>query len=339
MLTDHCTRRASERNPLAFAPLPHALRRDPRLTTRAVTIAAALLEHARDQPYCDPTNRQLAADDHCSTRTVQYALASLRAAGWIAVEQGPDGRVIHLVWRETPRHELQPPHATSRETPCNGQPDPMQRASAPPCNALREEERREGKERNVTCVPPPAEPQTAPEEPALPATAPRPSQPVRPLLDELKALPGADGSKVRSVAWRLAHHLKDVASVAFFTMVLSLVAKGSAPLQRLLDAFRVADRSRESVRKPGAIFNATWSGWQPAPKPSEINRPTYYRAPATTPRPEPPPEPEPPSRETISEEMLRDWETWASMPRHPLAGYARKVLAAYHAGELPREGP
>jgi hypothetical protein len=40
MLTDHCTRRASERNPLAFAPLPHALRKDPRLTTRAITATA-----------------------------------------------------------------------------------------------------------------------------------------------------------------------------------------------------------------------------------------------------------------------------------------------------------
>ena len=47
MLTNDCTRRASERNPLAFAPLPHDLRKDPRLTTHAVTVAAALLEYAR----------------------------------------------------------------------------------------------------------------------------------------------------------------------------------------------------------------------------------------------------------------------------------------------------
>ncbi|MBV8269665.1 MAG: hypothetical protein JO252_25355, partial [Planctomycetaceae bacterium] len=123
-------------------------------------------------------------------------------------------------------------------------------------------------------------------------------------------------------------------------MVLGLVAQGLAPVERLLAAFRVADRSRGRARKPGAIFASTWTGWQPPPKPSEINRPVYHQAPATIPRPDPPPpEPEPTSGETISEEMLRDWETWASMPRHPLAGYARKVLAAYHAGELPREGP
>ena len=40
MLIDHCMRRASERNPLAFAPLPHALRKDPRLTPRAITTTA-----------------------------------------------------------------------------------------------------------------------------------------------------------------------------------------------------------------------------------------------------------------------------------------------------------
>jgi hypothetical protein len=58
--------------------------------------------------------------------------------------------------------------------------------------------------------------------------------------------------------------------VAFFATVLGLVATGSAPLQRLLDAFRVADRCRGGVRKPGAIFAATWSGWTPPPLGLEI---------------------------------------------------------------------
>ena len=40
MLTDHCMRRASERNPLAFAPPPHTLRNDHRLTPRAITTTA-----------------------------------------------------------------------------------------------------------------------------------------------------------------------------------------------------------------------------------------------------------------------------------------------------------
>ena len=358
MLTDHCTRQASERNPLAFAPLPHALRKDPRLTTRAVTIAAALLEHARDQPRCDPTNRRLAADDHCSIRTVQYALAALQAAGWIAVEQGPDGRVIHLVWREAPRNGPQPPHATPCETPCNGQPDPMQRVSAPPCNRLREEERREGEERNVTCVPLPEEPRTAPEEPVRPAPAPRPSAPVRPLLDELKTLPEAEAPRVRSLAWRLAHHLRDVASVGFFIMVLGLVAQRLEPVERLLAAFRAADRSRGKVQKPGAIFAATWTGWQPPPRPSEINRPVYYQAPRPADPPPPGPVPAepvphevalpevalpriapPPSAEEIRRDQIRTWRAWASIPRHPLAEIARRNLAACRPEELAGEGP
>jgi hypothetical protein len=129
-----------------------------------------------------------------------------------------------------------------------------------------------------------------PQEPRPEApTAPRPSTPVRPLQEDLKALPGAEAPRVRSLAWRLAHHLTDVASIGFFVGVLGLVATGSAPLQRLLDAFHVADRSRGGVRKPGAIFAATWSGWTPPPLPSAINRPAYYQAPAAPPAPPPPP--------------------------------------------------
>ena len=171
--------------------------------------------------------------------------------------------------------------------------------------------------------PPPATPtpRMAQELPPTTPTASRAPQPVRPIRDELKALPGAEPSRVRSLAWRLAYHLKDVASIGFFIMVLGLVAKGLAPVERLLAAFVVADRSRGSARKPGAIFASTWNGWQAPPKPSEINRPVYYQA-TRPPEPPPSPEPEPTSRETISEEMLCDWETWASMPRHPLAGYA-----------------
>ena len=122
-------------------------------------------------------------------------------------------------------------------------------------------------------------------------------------------------------------------------MVLGQVATGLAPVERLLAAFVVADRARGKARKPGAIFASAWSGWVPPPKPSEINRPTYHQAPAPVPHPEPPPPgPGPRPRETIVAEMLSDWETWASQPRHPLAGYARKMLAGHQAGELPPEG-
>jgi hypothetical protein len=171
---------------------------------------------------------------------------------------------------------------------------------------------------------------------------------VRPLLDELKALPGAEGPKVRSLAWRLAHHLADVASIGFFALVLGLVAKGATPLERLLDAFRVADRSRGKARKPGAIFASAWTGWQPPPLPSEINRPTYSQAPRppTTPptgapplpRPAPSttPPPEPEVAVEWSPELLARWERIVAHPDHPEARTARVMLAAYRAEAATR---
>jgi len=283
-------------NPLPFAPLPHALNEDPRIKPRAVRIANAILKHARAKAWCNPCNRTLAAACRCGVRTVQLALAELRDAGWLRIEQGPGGRVIWLTWREgPPRNDVQaPPRNDVQAPPRNGPRDPAQRVPSPPRNGPHPKQKAgEGEGRNVTSLPPPGGAAASPGRPQEPrpgpSTTPRPPAPVRPLLDELKGLPGADVPKVRAVAWRLAHHLTDVASVAFFTLVLGLVATGSAPLQRLLDAFRVADRSRGGVRKPGAIFATTWSGWTPPPKPSEINRPTSHRAPATIPRPEPPP--------------------------------------------------
>jgi hypothetical protein len=92
---------------MVFAALPHQLRRDPRLNPRAVVLAAALLEYARDEASCWPSNARLAADMRCGPRTVQIALAALRDAGWIAVEPADHqtGRVIRLLWRSAPRVE------------------------------------------------------------------------------------------------------------------------------------------------------------------------------------------------------------------------------------------
>src|SRR5687767_13494895 len=87
---------------LAFAAVPHELRRDPRLNPRAVVLAATLLEYARSKPSCWPSNGRLARDMHCSERTVRYALASLQAAGWAIVRRDADnrtGRLIVLAWR------------------------------------------------------------------------------------------------------------------------------------------------------------------------------------------------------------------------------------------------
>ncbi|MBV8265950.1 MAG: helix-turn-helix domain-containing protein [Planctomycetaceae bacterium] len=304
-------------NRLPFAALPHALNEDPRLTPRAVRVAAAVLKHALDEATCDPSNRTLAAACRCSIRTVQYALAELRAAGWLRSERGPGGRVIHLAWREAP--------------PCNGPRDPMQRGAAPPCNGLHPKEKSgEGDGRNVTNLPPPEDAASPgpPREPGPgPATAPRPSAPVRPLRDALKALPGADAPEVRSLAWRLAHHLKDLASVGFFLMALGLVARRLTPVERLLAAFVVADRARDTARKPGAIFASAWTGWTPPPLPSEINRPTYFRAPRPPEAPEAPPAPGP----MAPEDELAELERLIARGG-PVARMARVRLAALGAG-------
>lgn len=87
--------------PLAFAALPHALRGDPRLNTRAIVTAATLLAYARDKPSCWPSIARLAADMRCSEGTARNGLRALRAAGWIAIRPAanPTGRIIVLTWR------------------------------------------------------------------------------------------------------------------------------------------------------------------------------------------------------------------------------------------------
>jgi len=251
-----------------FAAIPHAACVSD-LSDAAYRVLGAVIFFAR-RGSCDATDRQLGHRCGKSVPAIQRGLRELEAKGWIERLAGAR-RVIRLrspacsEGISSPLGSEQAPDRERSGTCSEGISHPLgsEQASDHRRSPLEKGE----DDRNV-----------------VPSDAP-----VRPLLDELKALPGADVPKVRSVAWRLAHHLTDVASVAFFTLVLGLVAKGSAPLQRLLDAFRVADRCRGSVRKPGAIFAATWSGWTPPPKPSEINRPTSRRAPATLPRPKPPP--------------------------------------------------
>ena len=71
-----------------------------------------------------------------------------------------------------------------------------------------------------------------------PIPALRPATAQRPLLDELKTLPGAGPDQVRRVAWRLGHALGDTVSVGFYITVLAQVVSGSAPVERLLAAYR-----------------------------------------------------------------------------------------------------
>jgi hypothetical protein len=84
-----------------FAALPHDLADDHHLSGTAVRLAAVLLRYARDKPDCWPSVATLMAHLRRCRRTVQIALRSLEAAGWIrtAPADNPTGRVILLAWR------------------------------------------------------------------------------------------------------------------------------------------------------------------------------------------------------------------------------------------------
>ena len=260
-----------------------------------------------------------------------------------------------------------PPTPERRRTPT---PCADERTPRAPAHTNREEP--EGEERNVTIFPsireqeqplscraglpvrtpgpeaaapcpqqPPTDGPTTPQV-ASSRTTPVPSPatppgPPRPLKDEFRTLPGAVPDRVRALAWRLGHHLRDTASVGFFVMVLSLVAAGSAPVERLMAAYVAADRSRGKAQKPGAIFVSVWSGWQPPLKPSEINRPVYcasIRAPGVCPQGQPsvtpPPAPieaAPVGDEMTLEEEIGLWKQWSENKNHPFFYLAQQRMA------------
>ena len=172
--------------------------------------------------------------------------------------------------------------------------------------------------------------------PTGPATPPGPP---RPLKDEFRTLPSAAPDRVRSLAWRLAHHLRDTASVGFFVMVLSLVAAGSAPVERLMAAYVAADRSRGKAQKPGAIFVSVWSGWQPPLRPSEINRPVYYQADRGCDPVISSPAPPPGGDELSREEEIMTLCDILSRPHGPFARVARAQFGRVGGGSRPHLDP
>jgi Helix-turn-helix domain len=346
---------------LPFAALPHDLRKDPRLRgkDKAILLAASLLEHARTKPSCSPTNARLTQDLGCCEQTVRTALAHLQDAGWIRIVLGahqPNGRTIWLLWRGDQIPSGATPQSVPRQMSDTPQPvGPLPQPAGPPPQPIGPKvRRRESEERNVTDSLSPPDPQsavplaplphpqpsatppprlvTAPPPPTVPATEPqralapnRPDPALGPLKDALKALPGASPDQVRQSAWRLAHYLTDTASIGFFLSVFGQVCQGLTPVERLLAAFTAADRSRGKARKPGAIFAVTWASWEPAPKPSEINRPVYHQAAGRAPHEHTAPsvwEPELSRAEEI--EQLR---SWLERPRHPCHSHARRRLA------------
>jgi Helix-turn-helix domain len=121
-------------NPLPFSALPHALRRSLRGNQTAIVLAATLLEYARNAASCYPTNATLASDMGCSVSTVRNALVALQKAGWIRLELGsrqPNGRTIHLIWRESPVVRLSDTHQPVVPAPQPVEPT-HQRTEPPP---------------------------------------------------------------------------------------------------------------------------------------------------------------------------------------------------------------
>ena len=299
-------------NPVPFLPLPTAALHDLRLTATDRDLLAALLEVARNDSSCYPSNRTLAASIGRSVRTVQLSLKRLVAAGWIALRltaANPTGRLIDLCWRSTQSPILpaaQPPAPPAVKSPAPAQ-SPTPLVAQSPAPPVAPDVRLENNDRNV----------------------------VRPILEELKAVgPTSTPDQVRRVAWRLAHHLQDVASVAYYITILAQVVAGVA-VERLVAAFKAADRAVGKVRKPGSIFATTWASWQPKVLPSEINRPTYFQAdrvgiPATDPPAPPPLSPAPVAQEQVvlsREAEVAELQGIIANPGHPFRRVAVKRLA------------
>ena len=98
----------------------------------AVLLAAALLEYARDKPYCYPTTARLAADLGVCQNTVRAALHALVRADWIRIVLGadqPNGRRIWLCWLEPGTPANAPTRDPRRAVPQVS--DPLQPVGAP----------------------------------------------------------------------------------------------------------------------------------------------------------------------------------------------------------------
>ena len=167
--------------------------------------------------------------------------------------------------------------------------------------------------------------------------------PVRPILEELKSIPGADAGRVRVVANRLAAWLMDMASLGYYLSVLAKAAAGVIPIDQLVAAFKAGDRAKESARRPGAIFAWTMNNWVKPPLPSEINRPMYYSAPTSAPDPvggdsitpsPAPPQATPPGDELSPEEEIALWKTWSENKNHPFHYMAQQRMARL-GGQVP----
>ena len=161
--------------------------------------------------------------------------------------------------------------------------------------------------------------------------------PVRPILEELKTIPGADAGRVRVVANRLAAWLLDVASLGYYLSILAKAAAGMVPVEALVAAFQAATRSKESARRPGAIWVWTLNNWVKPPLPSQINQPIYYQADmvvdSVNDSPAPPPT-SPTGDELSPEEEIALWKMWSENKNHPFHYMAQQRMARL-GGQVP----
>ena len=172
---------------------------------------------------------------------------------------------------------------------------------------------------SLAVSPAPESPQAAPESPQIAQSAPYPGPQASPLIDDLKAVPGAAPDFVRRTAFRLAAFLGDLGSAGYYLSILARVAGGEVgSLERLLAAYAAGSKAKGSARKPGAVFCWAFSNWTRPPKPSEIR---YYQTPSSSPSKMP----EPPAM-TVAEEIAELRAILAQPRPSPFATSARRRL-------------
>lgn len=112
-------------NPLPFAPIPHELVADPRLTPGDRDLVAWLLGQAWSAPYVQVANKDIMNGLEIGRRTVQDRLKRCKEAGWLACEEDVhhrSGRRIVFIWRcENGRS----PHANDSAHPMRDAAHPM----------------------------------------------------------------------------------------------------------------------------------------------------------------------------------------------------------------------
>ena len=284
-------RTTSDVNPLAYAPLPHALIEDPALEALDVRVAALILKRLQAAVTGRVYNEELARGCGVKERTILLALARLKVR-WFRF--GPDPghkgrRLITAAWRDRPQdfpaEDASPRTPEPAEgapgcalKPAEGWPRAHQDAPSAGLRAHPGAPNKEGgmKKSNVTS---PARFATPPGggNPAPPGTQAAPGHdkepparaiPLGPMTTEelLAALPGRD-DLIEATACRIAEDIRDELGTPYYRKRCAEVAEGKAPLARLQAAFTAGVKAAKDLKyvRPGAAFNVAWKGWTARP--------------------------------------------------------------------------